>query len=89
MNSRSVGRVYHERRLGRVPRALRISFSCLYQILAKFAICAAVKLSRKLTDEVLDLAEKTNKAALNRYRECDNSVIWPTGFEEIRIIDTL
>ena len=43
----------------------------------------------KLTDEVLDLAEKTNKAALNRYRECDNSGIWPTGFEEIRIIDTL
>ena len=41
------------------------------------------------TDEVLDLAEKTNKAALNRYRECDNTGVWPTGFEEIRIIDTL
>ena len=43
----------------------------------------------KLTDEVLDLAEQTNKAALNRYRECDVSGIWPTGYEEIRIIDTL
>jgi hypothetical protein len=43
----------------------------------------------KLTDEVLDLAEKTNKAALNHYRECDNTGVWPTGFEEIRIIDTL
>ena len=43
----------------------------------------------KLTDEVLDLAEQTNKAALTRYRECVNSGIWPTGYEEIRIIDTL
>ena len=43
----------------------------------------------KLTDEVLDLAEQTNKAALNRYRECDVSGIWPTGYEDIRIIDTL
>ena len=43
----------------------------------------------KLTDEVLDLAENTNKAALIRYHECKCTGIWPTGFEEIRIIDTL
>ena len=43
----------------------------------------------KLTDEVLDLAEKTNKATLNRYRECDGMDLWPTGYEEIRIIDSL
>ena len=43
----------------------------------------------KLTDEVLDLAELTNKAALERYRNCLISGNWPTGYEETRIIDTL
>lgn len=43
----------------------------------------------KLTDEVLDLAELTNEAALERYRHCRASGIWPTGYEETRIIDTL
>jgi hypothetical protein len=43
----------------------------------------------KLTDEVLDLAELTNKAALERYRNCCASGVWPTGYEETRIIDTL
>lgn len=43
----------------------------------------------KLTDEVLDLAELTNEAALERYRRCCASGIWPTGYEETRIIDTL
>ena len=43
----------------------------------------------KLTDEVLDLAELTNKAALERYRNCLFSGNWPTGYEETRIIDTL
>jgi len=43
----------------------------------------------KVTDEMLELAEKTNKAALNRFRECKDSGVWPTGFEEIRYIDTL
>lgn len=43
----------------------------------------------KLTDEVLDLAELTNGAALERYRHCRASGIWPTGYEETRIIDTL
>lgn len=43
----------------------------------------------KLTDEVLDLAELTNKAALERYRNCLLSGNWPTGYEETRIIDIL
>ncbi len=43
----------------------------------------------KLTDEVLDLAELANKAALERYRNCCVSGAWPTGYEDTRIIDTL
>ncbi len=43
----------------------------------------------KLTDEVLDLAELTNKAALERYRNCCVGGVWPTGYEDARIIDTL
>ncbi len=43
----------------------------------------------KLTDEVLDLAELVNKAALERYRNCCVSGVWPTGYEDARIIDTL
>ena len=43
----------------------------------------------KLTDEVLDLAELTNKVALERYRNCLISGDWPTGYEETRIIDSL
>jgi hypothetical protein len=43
----------------------------------------------KLTDEVLELAELGNKAALERYRNCRASGVWPTGYEEVRIIDTL
>jgi hypothetical protein len=43
----------------------------------------------KLTDEVLDLAELVNKAALERYRNCCVTGVWPTGYEDARIIDTL
>ncbi len=43
----------------------------------------------KLTGEVLDLAETENKAALGRFRQCCSSGIWPTGYEDIRIIDTI
>ncbi len=43
----------------------------------------------KLTDEVLDLAELTNKSALDRFRTCCIAGTWPTGYEEIRIIDSL
>ena len=43
----------------------------------------------KLTDEVLDLAELSNKAALERFRACCTTGVWPTGYEDIRIIDSL
>jgi len=43
----------------------------------------------KLTDEVLNMAEPINQSALRNFRECLNSGIWPTGYEEKRIIDTL
>ena len=43
----------------------------------------------KLTDELLDLAELSNKNALERFRACCISGVWPTGYEDLRIIDTL
>ena len=43
----------------------------------------------QLTGEVLDLAEWINDAALERYKKCQFTGIWPTGYEDIRIIDSL
>lgn len=42
-----------------------------------------------ITPEVLDMADYTNKAALERYKGCCHSGAWPTGFEEVRLIDTV
>lgn len=42
-----------------------------------------------LTQEVLDLAEVENKAALQRFKGCCACGCWPTGYEAVRIIDTL
>ena len=43
----------------------------------------------KLTDDVLNLAERSNQVALKRFRTCCDSGIWPTGYEDLRIINTL
>ena len=43
----------------------------------------------QLTDDVLSLAENINEAALVRYKQCQYTGVWPTGYEEIRVIDTL
>ena len=43
----------------------------------------------QLTGEVLDLAENVNEAALVRYKKCQYTGIWPTGYEEVRVINTL
>ncbi len=42
-----------------------------------------------ISHEVLATAEQINSAALKRYRECLNTGIWPTGYEEVRVIDSL
>ena len=43
----------------------------------------------KLTGEVLDQAEMVNRAALERFRACCATGMWPTGYEEVRIIDNI
>ena len=43
----------------------------------------------QLTGDVLDLAERINEAALKRCRQCQYTGIWPTGYEDVRIIDSL
>jgi len=43
----------------------------------------------KLTADVLDRAEAINAAALNRFRFCRESGVWPTGYEDLRLIDDL
>ena len=34
-------------------------------------------------------AERINEAALERYRKCQYTGVWPTGYEDIRLIDSL
>ena len=43
----------------------------------------------QLTGDVLDIAERINEAALERYRKCLYTGVWPTGYEDVRIIDSL
>ena len=43
----------------------------------------------RLSSEVLDLAELENKAALERFKGCCACGCWPTGYEDLRLIDTL
>ena len=38
---------------------------------------------------VLNQADPINQAALERYAECRKFGFWPTGYEEIRIINNL
>jgi len=41
----------------------------------------------ELADEALTVAENSNKFALNRYLECLETGVWPTGYEEMRFIN--
>ena len=43
----------------------------------------------KLAEEVLDEAERINVAAIRRLRECYRTNVWPTGYEDIRVITNL
>lgn len=42
-----------------------------------------------LTEEVLDLAEVANTAALKKLKECRETGVFPTGYESKRILDRL
>ena len=42
-----------------------------------------------IAPNVLDQAELVNNAALQRFKRCKETGCWPTGFEDIRLIDTL
>ena len=42
-----------------------------------------------LAPSVLDDAENVNIAALNRFKNCVTENVWPSGYETVRIIDTL
>lgn len=43
----------------------------------------------RVTDEALNFAEMENAAAIERLRSCRSSGMWPTGYEEIRLIDNI
>ena len=43
----------------------------------------------EICEEVLDQAEQINESALKRFRECRDKNDWPTGYESVRLIDTL
>ena len=41
----------------------------------------------KLTDGLLDQATATNKMAMSLLKECRRRNEWPTGYEEVRVMD--
>lgn len=43
----------------------------------------------KISAEALDFAEVENIAAIERLHECRKNSVWPTGYEEIRVIDSI
>ena len=43
----------------------------------------------KISAEALDFAEVENIAAIERLHECRKNSLWPTGYEEIRVIDSI
>jgi hypothetical protein len=43
----------------------------------------------KISSEALDLAEVENIAAIGRLKKCRAENFWPTGYEGIRILDSI
>ena len=43
----------------------------------------------RLTDQVLDAAERENIDAMRRLEHCRRTDVWPTGYEELRTFDCL
>ena len=43
----------------------------------------------KVHEEVLAQARRENEAAIGRLRECMATDIWPSGYEECRLVDSL
>ena len=43
----------------------------------------------KIVDEALDFSEQENAAAISRLISCRQNGIWPTGYEEVRILDNI
>lgn len=42
----------------------------------------------RLSQELLDLVEVENAAAIDRLKICRQTGVWPTGYEEVRFFDT-
>lgn len=43
----------------------------------------------RISQELLDLVEVENAAAIDRLKICRQTGVWPTGYEEVRFMDTL
>lgn len=43
----------------------------------------------EILGDVLDQAEMSNNIALERYKQCKETDVWPTGYEELRLISEL
>lgn len=43
----------------------------------------------EISNEALGLAQRDNEQAIGRLRECERSGIWPTGYEEKRVLDSV
>ena len=43
----------------------------------------------KISNNVLCAAQLANEKAMRRLTECERTDIWPTGYEDIRLIDLM
>ena len=43
----------------------------------------------RLGAEVLRIVQGENEAAIERLKECEKTSFWPTGYEEIRVLDVI
>jgi hypothetical protein len=41
----------------------------------------------RISDDTLSIAQRENEAAIHRLKHCRQTDRWPTGYEEIRILD--
>ena len=41
----------------------------------------------RISDDTLTITQRENEAAIRRLRNCREQDHWPTGYEEVRILD--
>ena len=80
----------------RYPNQMAFYQSVLKEVIGDFVPVYLVAIEKKepfrcgvwrVSDECLAMARQDNEAAIERLKSCRNKDIWPTGYEEIRVLD--